>query len=596
MMAAMSLDSASSQQTAAAHTPTSTAQVIGTRWAVAAGHALASEAAARVLGAGGNAIDAGVAAGITLGVVHCDMVSVAGVAPILVHVARTGETWQVSGVGPYPRATTAAYFRERHGGQIPPGLPRTVVPAAPDAWCTALSRWGTMSFAEVATAATEHAERGFPISQFTAYQMASNADKYRRWPSSAALYLRDGRALRIGEVLVQRELGETLRRMARAEAKAGGSRETGVRAARDEFYRGETAKRIAEFHLAEGGPLAASDLAEFSVEVGPALRTTFGRYEVAACGFWCQGPSFLQMLNLLDGVDLKALGHNSPAYLHRLIETIKLAFADRDAYYGDPHFVKIPDGLLSKAYAAARQRLIKERAWPEMPPAGDPDRLDAVRRLEAALPLAGGSHPSPGGTTATETLDTSYVAVVDEAGNGFSATPSDPNVDSPVVTGVGCVVSPRGSQGWLDPEHPSVVAPGKRPRLTPAPAMAFTGGRLFMPFGTPGGDVQQQAMLQVFLNTTVFGMDPQPAIEAPRVASRSHPDSFWPHSIAPGKVEAERRIPRETRDALAALGHGVAEWPEWEWRAGGVCAVKVGLDATRWAGVDPRRGAHAIAR
>jgi len=563
---------------------------------VAAGHALASEAAARVLGAGGNAIDAGVAAGITLGVVHCDMVSVAGVAPILVHVAGTGETWQVSGVGPYPRATTAAYLRERHGGQIPAGLPRTVVPAAPDAWCTALSRWGTMSFAEVATAATEHAERGFPISQFTAYQMASNADKYRRWPSSAALYLRDGRALRIGEVLVQRELGETLRRMARAEAKAGGSREAGVRAARDEFYRGETAKRIAEFHRAEGGPLAASDLAEFSVEVDPALRTTFGRYEVAACGFWCQGPSFLQMLNLLDGVDLKALGHNSPAYLHRLIETIKLAFADRDAYYGDPHFVKIPDGLLSKAYAAARQRLIKEQAWPEMPPAGDPDRLDAVRRLEAALPLAGGSYPSPGGTTATETLDTSYVAVVDEAGNGFSATPSDPNVDSPVVTGVGCVVSPRGSQGWLDPEHPSVVAPGKRPRLTPAPAMAFTGGRLFMPFGTPGGDVQQQAMLQVFLNTTVFGMDPQPAIEAPRVASRSHPDSFWPHSIAPGKVEAERRIPRETRDALAALGHGVAEWPEWEWRAGGVCAVKVGPDATRWAGVDPRRGAHAIAR
>src|SRR5216684_4126905 len=283
MMAAMSLDSAGSQQTAPAHTPTSTAQVIGTRWAVAAGHALASEAA--------------VAAGITLGVVHCDMVSVAGVAPILVHVARTGETWQVSGVGPYPRATTAAYFRERHGGQIPPGLPRTVVPAAPDAWCTALSRWGTMSFAEVATAATEHAERGFPISQFTAYQMASNADKYRRWPSSAALYLRDGRALRIGEVLVQRELGETLRRMARAEAKAGGSREAGVRAARDEFYRGETARRIAEFHRAEGGPLASEDLAEFSVEVGPALRTTFGRYEVAACGFWCQGPSFLQMLN-----------------------------------------------------------------------------------------------------------------------------------------------------------------------------------------------------------------------------------------------------------------------------------------------------------
>jgi gamma-glutamyltranspeptidase / glutathione hydrolase len=594
MIAAMSLDSVSSQQKAPAHTPTATAQVIGTRWAVAAGHTLASEAASRVLGAGGNAIDAGVAAGMTLGVVHCDMVSVAGVAPILVHVARTGETWQVSGVGPYPRASSVAYFRERHGNQIAPGLARTVVPAAPDAWCTALARWGTMSFAEVATAATEHAERGFAISQFTAYQMGANADKYRRWPSSTSLYLRDGRALRTGEVLVQRELGETLRRMARAEAKAGGSREAGIRAARDEFYKGETAKRIAEFHRAEGGPLALSDLAEFSVEVAPALKTSFGAYEVAACGFWCQGPSLLQMLNLLDGVDLKALGHNSPAYLHRIIETIKLAFADRDAYYGDPHFVKIPDGLLSKAYAAARQRLVKERAWPQLPPPGDPDRLDAVRNLEAALPLAGGSHPAPGAET--DALDTSYVSVVDEAGNGFSATPSDPNVDSPVVTGVGCVVSPRGSQGWLDPEHPSVVAPGKRTRLTPAPAMAFTGGRLLMPFGTPGGDVQQQAMLQVFLNTTVFGMDPQVAIEAPRVASRSHPDSFWPHAVAPGKMEAERRIPRETLDALLAMGHSVAEWPEWEWRAGAVCAVKVGAEGTRWAGADPRRGCHAIAR
>src|SRR5881296_1624648 len=305
MIAAMSLDSASSQQKAPAHTPTSTAQVIGTRWAVAAGHALASEAAARVLGAGGNAIDAGVAAGITLGVVHCDMVSVAGVAPILVHIARTGETWQVSGVGPYPRASSVAYFRERHGNQIAPGLARTVVPAAPDAWLTALERWGTMSFGDVARAATEHAERGFPVSTFSAYQMATNADKYRRWPTSVPLLLRDERAYRAGEILVQRELGETLRRMARAEAKAGGSREAGIRAARDEFYRGETARRIAEFHRAEGGPLSLADLADFSVEVERPLTTTFGRYEIASCGFWCQGPVLLEIFNMLEGIDLK---------------------------------------------------------------------------------------------------------------------------------------------------------------------------------------------------------------------------------------------------------------------------------------------------
>src|SRR2546427_8649747 len=216
------------------------------------------------------------------------MVSVAGVAPILVHVARTGETFQVSGVGPYPRASSVAYFRERHGGQIPPGLRRTVVPAAPDAWLTALERWGTMSFGDVAGAATEHAERGFPVSTFSAYQMATNADKYRRWPTSVALFLRDDRAYRAGEILVQRELGETLHRMARAEATAGGSREAGIRAARDEFYRGETARRIAEFHRASGGPLTDEDLAEFGVEVAPALTTPFGAWDVAACGFWCR--------------------------------------------------------------------------------------------------------------------------------------------------------------------------------------------------------------------------------------------------------------------------------------------------------------------
>jgi gamma-glutamyltranspeptidase / glutathione hydrolase len=577
----MSLDSVSSQQRAPVHRPTSTVQTIGTRWAVAAGHPLAAEAGARVLSAGGNAVDAGVAAGFTLGVVHPDMVSVAGVAPILVHVAGTGETWQVSGVGPYPRVSTREYFMTKHGGQIPPGLARTVVPAAPDAWCTALERWGTMSFADAIAPALEHAERGFPVSAFSAYQMGANADKYRRWPTSTALYLRDGRAYRMGEVFVQRELAETLQRMVAAEKRVGGSRAAGVRAARDEFYRGETAKRIAEFHRANEGPLALADLADFGVEVAPALRTRFGALEVAACGFWCQGPVLLQILNMLDGVDLGALGHNTPAYLHRIVETIKLAFADRDACYGDPRFVPVPaERLLSRSFARDRAALVNARAWKEMPPAGD-----AAARREL-LPMAGGS----------DALDTSYVAVVDAEGNGFSATPSDPNVDSPAVAGVGCVVSPRGSQGWLDPSHPSVVAPGKRPRLTPAPAMALHDGRVLMPFGTPGGDVQQQAMLQVFLNVTVFGMPLQEAIEAPRVASRSFPDSFWPHAYSPGKLEAERRIAKDTRDALVDLGHEISEWPEWEWRAGAVCAVKVGPEGTRWGGADPRRGALSIAR
>jgi gamma-glutamyltranspeptidase/glutathione hydrolase len=186
------------------------------------------------------------------------------------------------------------------------------------------------------------------------------------------------------------------------------------------------------------------------------------------------------------------------------------------------------------------------------------------------------------------------VAVVDAEGNAFSATPSDPNVDSPVVPGVGCVISPRGSQGWLIPGHPSEVAPGKRPRLTPAPAMAFRDGRVFMPFGTPGGDVQQQAMLQVFLNITAHGMSPQQAVEAPRVATRSFPDSFWPHSDFPGRLDCEAGIAAQTVESLRALGHGVEDRPARDWRSGAVCAVVVGADGTLMGAADPRRGAHTI--
>ncbi len=576
------------QQEIPTYVPTHTVQVIGARWAVAAGHPLAALAAAQILEAGGNAVDAGVAGGMCLGVVQPDLVSFAGVAPILVHLPGQGETWQVSGVGPYPRAVSLAYFRDRHKGEIPPGLARSVVPAAPDAWCTALGRWGTMFFADVAAAALDCAGKGFPVSDFAAYQMAAHVEDYRQWPTSAALYLRDGRAVRPGEILVQAELAETIARMAAAERRAGGPRAAGIRAARDEVYRGETAKRIAAFHLAEDGPLAAEDLAAFAVDVEPALWGTFGDFQVATCGFWCQGPVLIQLLHLLDSVDLRALGHNSPRYLHWLVESIKVAFADREAYYGDPRFVRVPaETLLSREYAATRRGLVGERAWPDLPPPGGPFRHAAVPSGEA-LRHRGEGRSGP--------LGTSYIAVIDREGNAFSATPSDPNVDAPVVPGVGCVVSPRGSQGWLNPGHASVVAPGKRPRLTPAPAVAFRRGSLFMAFGTPGGDVQQQAMLQVFLNATVFGMAIQAAIEAPRVASRSFPDSFWPHPTAPGRVDGEARIPSATRQALADLGHEVSEWPPFDWRAGGVCAVQVGADGTRWAGADPRRGCHAAAR
>lgn len=587
----MSLDAVQSQQQMAGASPSGPVhQVMGRRWMISAGHPLAAQAGARILAAGGNAVDAGVAAGMTLGVVHPDMVSFAGVAPLLVHLAATGETFEISGVGPYPRKASAEFFRSRCGGEIPLGLLRTVVPAAPDVWCTALARAGTMRFAEVAAPALECARQGFPLSAFSAQLIARSADKYRGWPTSAPIYLPGGAPLAPGQRFVQEDLADTIEMMIAAESAARRrGRARAIRAARDVFYKGEIARRIADYHAQEGGLLAYEDLAAFSVEVAPALKTSFRGYEVAACGFWCQGPVFLQMLQLVEPYDFKRLGHNSPRALHVLVEAMKLAFADREAHYGDPQHVKVPaEGLLSRVYADARRALIREdRAWPDMPPAGDPASLAAVRN-------GGHVRAETAATAAASDLGTSYVCVVDGDGNGFSATPSDPSVDSPVIPGVGCVVSPRGSQGWLIPGHPSEVAPGKRPRLTPAPAMVLRDGRVFMPFGTPGGDVQQQAMLQVLLNVVEFGMLPQQAVEAPRVASRSFPDSFWPHPSAPGVLEVEQRIPAETRAALAALGHDVRDWPEWDWRAGAVCAITVGPDGVLMGGADPRRGAHAI--
>src|SRR5262244_2562576 len=399
----MSLDSVSSQKDAASAVGGSMLQVMGRRWMVAAGHPLAAQAAARILQAGGNAIDAGVAAGFTLGVVHPDMVSFAGVAPILVHLGRTGETFEVSGVGPYPRRATADFFREKCGGQIPVGVLRSVVPAAPDAWCAALERWGTKTFGETVAPALECAERGFPLSVFSAYQFGRAADKVRRFPTSAAVYLKDGQGPPPGYLLVEAELAETIKMMVAAEtASRARGRGAAIRAARDVFYKGEIAQRIADYHAREGGLMTVEDLGEFSVEIAPALKTSFGEYEVASCGFWCQGPVLLQMLNLIESYDWRALGHNTPRALHILAEATKLAFADREAYYGDPLFAKVPaDGLLSKAYAAARRALIREdRAWPDLPPAGDPYGLRAVANggHGGGHGISGPTSLSPGGS------------------------------------------------------------------------------------------------------------------------------------------------------------------------------------------------------
>jgi gamma-glutamyltranspeptidase/glutathione hydrolase len=336
----------------------------------------------------------------------------------------------------------------------------------------------------------------------------------------------------------------------------------------------------------QGGLLSAEDLADYHSPVGPAEHRRFGDLDVYTCGAWCQGPVLLQTLALLEGTDLAALGHNSADYVHHLAEALKLAFADREAYYGDPAIVDVPlAALISPEYAAERRKLIRrERAWPELPPAGE------VRGGARGF----GIFPQPGGEPNPEP-DTSYVCVADRHGNLFSATPSDGSYGSPVVPGTGLIPSSRGSQSRPDPRHPAGVAPGKRPRLTPNPALAVKGGDHFMPFGTPGGDVQTQAMLQVLLNRFVFGQDLQAAIESPRFASYSYPSSFAPFEYYPGRLAVEARIPEAVIAELARRGHEIQRWPDWIWTAGAVCAIDV--DKKRGlieAGADPRRAAYAL--
>jgi len=571
--------------TATAHRPT----IAVTRHAIAAGHYLAATAGFDILQAGGNAIDAGVAAGIALGVVQSDLVNCAGVAPILIYHAEKREVVTIAGLGPWPRALDPELFQREHGGKIPVGVLRTVVPSAPDAWITALRRYGTMSFGEVAAAATRLARDGFPMYPLMAASLQKHAERHASWPSSAAVYLPNGRVPQTGDIFRQSDLGASLQYMADEEKAASGrGREAGLEAARGAFYRGDIAKKIVAFMKEEGGLLSAEDLADYHSPVGPPERRRFGDLEVFTCGAWCQGPVLLQTLALLEGTDLKALGHNSADYVHHLTEALKLAFADREAYYTDPALGHVPlPTLISSEYAAERRKLIcPDRAWPEMPPPG-----------ELGAPIGAGSQklraspPNP-----FPEPDTSYVCAADRWGNIFSATPSDGSYGSPVVPGVGFIPSNRGSQSRPDPRHPAGVAPGKRPRLTPNPALAIKGdGAEFLPFGTPGGDVQTQAMLQVLLNIFVHGQDVQSAIESPRFASYSYPSSFAPYDYYPGRLSLEGRFPEAVTADLARRGHQIERWPEWNWLAGAVCAIRA--DKKRGimeAGADPRRAAYAL--
>ncbi len=387
--------------------------LVGRRQAVSSGHYLATLAAMRVLDGGGNAVDAGVTAAMALAVLQPDIVSFAGVAPTLIYLKEEDRVVSLAGLGWWPMGTDLDVLRKASGdGHIPEGVLRTVIPAAPATHIEALRRFGTISFEQAATPAMELARDGFPVFPLLANNLASSAQLYAQWPSSAAVYLPGGKPPQVGDLFVQRDLGRTIQGMIEAERTANGDRDKKLRAAHDFFYRGPIAGMIADFHAANGGFMTREDLASFAPPVETSIHARYRDYEVHMCDVWCQGIVLPQTLKTLEGFDVRKMGHNTPDYLHTITEALDLSFADREAYLGDPKFVTVPTrALLSDAYAARqRARIDPRRAFGKMPAAGDPDATqsagDKARVYAAAR-----------GTASRLSPDTIYACAADRFGN-----------------------------------------------------------------------------------------------------------------------------------------------------------------------------------
>jgi gamma-glutamyltranspeptidase/glutathione hydrolase len=514
---------------------------------VASGHPLASMAGMRILEKGGNAIDAAVAAWTVQGLVEPGMTGLGSDAFILIYLAKTGEVKFINGTGPAPGGATPELYRSKGG--IPDAGPlASDVPGALDAIGLALETYGTASYAEAFAPAIDLAKNGYPVSYNLAGQLERRQEKLAAFPTTKAIWFREGRPLRAGEIVVQKDYGKTL--------------ETVAAQGRRVFYEGEIAKTFAGFIQSQGGVLKASDLASYHAHEAEPIHVNYKGYEVYEAAPNSQGHVLLQAMNLLETFDLKYMEHNSAPYLHLVTESLKLAFADRDHYLGDPRFVApIPiDGLLSKDYAGRRRALIDpNRALAGVIAAGDPSGTPTEEQGGIEAPSYAARSEVPEGVLPDDRGDkglTTYLAVIDDAGNMVSITSSlCSGFGSGLVAGEGgFFMNNRMVYYFLDPDHTNVLVPGKRTRHTINPALVLKEGKPFMAFGTPGGDTQPQTELQFFLNLVEFGMNVQEALEQPAVISSYFQSSFWPHESA-NKLRVPNSLPAYVLEALAAKGH-----------------------------------------
>ncbi|GAB4175558.1 MAG: gamma-glutamyltransferase family protein [Thalassobaculales bacterium] len=555
-------------------------EILGTFGVVASTHWLATAAGMATLENGGNAFDAAVATGLALQVVEPHLNGPGGDLPVLLHDARRGATEAICAQGVAPAAASIAAFRDLGLDLVPgTGLLATCVPGAFDGWMLMLRDYGTMTLSQVFGHCIAYARDGYPLVPRISGTIETVKELFEtEWPSSAAVYLPGGKVPAAGSIFRNPAMAAFYERLVREAEAGGGSREAQIDRARDIWYRGWVAETIGRFCRDNAfldvsgrrnrGMLTADDMAAWQATVEKPLAYDYGRYTVYKCGPWSQGPALLQQLAILKGMGLDGGDPSGPEFVHLVVEAAKLAFADREAYYGDPNFVDVPmQQLLSDAYNDGRRALVGDAASLELRPgaiAGFAAGPIAQGRAETADKFAGAVGEPTVKRSGRTIGDTCHVDVIDRHGNMVSATPSGGWLQSsPVIPEFGFCLGSRMQMFWLDDSSPNALAPGKRPRTTLSPSLAARDGTPWLSFGTPGGDQQDQWQVSMFLHLAHHGMNLQQAIDAPNFHTEHFPSSFWPRAARPGYVRVEGQFPAATVDALRARGHDVEVGEPW---------------------------------
>ena len=576
--------------------------VRSTKGVISSGHYLTSMAGMRMLMNGGNAFDAMAAAGFAAAVIEpIASYSLAAEGVFMLYDAASGDLLSLSGQGVAPAQATAGFYKSRGLERIPTGpgdqahLSFTI-PGIVGAFISLLERYGSMPIGQVLAPAIDYAENGIPNYEYMLERLKSPTthQQFNQYPPGGwDVFFDDKQVPQPGSLLVQPGLANTLKAMTSAAGNGSGDRKAGLQAARDVFYKGSVAKTIVESSARAGGILSMDDLANYQSQFGEPVSTTFAGHEILGHDTWTQGPMLQQTLNILENFDLKAMGHNTPEYIHTVAESLKLAFGDREAFYADPGFAEVPiDGLLSKEYAAERAGLVDpERAHHEQRAPGDPWKFS---KGNGVVPKTSPVAASASGAADSSSHEgTTHVSVLDDRGNMVCGTISGGAFARSVFfPELGCTLSTRIEMFNCEEGHPNVVEPGKRPRTTLINYIVRKDGQPVMTIGCPGGDNQAQADVQLVLNVLVFGMDPQQAIETPRFASQSVVNSFYPHTYLPGRLDLEPGIPESTAQALRTRGHQIA----WAANCGLGATVSVRDPKTGHlsTGGDPRRTCYAM--